>query len=355
MTVLPPELVDLILDYLFICYHKNPSVGLGRCALVCKSWQRLSTSRVFNSVTLHNGNLDSFFALADTSSLPLPSYILSLTLEEHEEGDLSSNHLSAIGRLSQLQNLCLCLTDSAVDRHAEILRNAFPSLHTLKFHAYFADSGMRGILRVVSLFPSLENLEILYVPPNFFARYSFRPDYILSLNTIPLLSSITWPNFNAWPHTDSHVGKYLSHAGAALRHLYLQPGYRQRFDFTSAPIPLRHASGLRSLYIGRTTTSAPHDILLAALPYLCAPELASIMLQAPYGSTLASEVLDPLPDADVCLRDGATWRAIDMALAGEMFTGLRTLAVGGGGKAWFGPHLARYMPLCATRGILVVI
>ncbi|KAJ6597282.1 hypothetical protein DFH09DRAFT_1072165 [Mycena vulgaris] len=238
---------------------------------------------------------------------------------------------------------------------------------------------MRTVLDVVSSFSSLQNLEIHWVNDDFFNVYPFPPDYvfsprlravaiagyiqdfflqILSLNTIPLFSSITWGQFSAWPGEDTPIGKYFSRAGAALHHLRLHPGFKQPFNFASEPSPLRHCTGLRSLYIGHIGTSRhnnPHAILLAALPYFRAPELASITLSAPYGTV--SPAVDTVPAADaavVCPADTDTWRAIDKALAGDMFAGLEALNVMCGGNAWLKRHLAGCMPLCAARGILVV-
>ncbi|KAJ7709502.1 hypothetical protein B0H17DRAFT_1028153 [Mycena rosella] len=370
----PPELVHLILDHLQLI----GSSSLRQCALVCKSWQYPSSSRLFALITLvvTPDAIDSFFAVADTSLLPLADFIRKLRLEEEEDAEGGVvRPIRALERLRRVQTLSLVMTDSALERARDWLSTTFPAVHTLTFHAYRPDS-MRPILAVISDFPALEKLVIVRASAGFFATHAFPPDYvfpprlravfithkieafflqIVSLNTIPQFASITWPEFGGWPHAGSAMGTYFSCAGAALRHLRLCPGFRQPFSLAVEAAALRHCTGLRSLYIGSTRDRRPHTILLSALPHLRAPELALITLAPPYGRSIvrgADLVSDT--DADIHLDDPDTWRGIDKALSGALFAGLETLDVALGGKAWLGPCLVRHMPLCAARGILVL-
>ena len=80
-AVIPPELVDHILDTVFTeCKTGSVRKVLSSCSLVCKTWLPRSSCHLLRAAKVSEANLKEFLAFAKTSTR-LPTHIYQLTID----------------------------------------------------------------------------------------------------------------------------------------------------------------------------------------------------------------------------------------------------------------------------------
>ncbi|CAK5277582.1 unnamed protein product, partial [Mycena citricolor] len=364
---LPPELVYLVIDH--VSEH-----SLALCARVCRLWHYASVRRVFGNITLRNRDFDEFTALASQSSLSLPDMIHDVTLQLDRDRELPHGHLQLIQQMQQVFTLTLLMHEDSMLRYMSTLSSTFPSIRTLRVHAYYVHS-MRDILPLIASFPSLANLEIVHVPHGFFSRHPFPGEQafpqldsvlvtdemdgffaqIVRLRQIPAFSTVVWPGFVAWPTADSGFARYLEMMGPSVRCLHLVTVFGNRFLGDTESSLLRQCTSLRSIQISCFTDSGAEvvTILSEMIDNLHGPTLAAIHLDSPYGFSASRKA--HLNGLAILNTHADIWNAIDRRIGDpKHFPVFRSLWIKTGLNPLLERTLVSYMPLSSARGLLEI-
>ncbi|KAJ7463391.1 hypothetical protein B0H11DRAFT_2240865 [Mycena galericulata] len=332
----PEELIDLIIS------HLDDDASIRLCGLVCRSWLYSSRFYAFENVTLNDGNTAPFLELVETSFVSLPSLIGALDLTEPWPGDSESENIDwlegidRLGSCPRMTYLYVQIGDRGLS-HLSPFLSALSSLTTTEF-SVVPNNSAGSILEILpSLPPSVKNLNIFSLIEDFFQDQTFLSasrlpeglctlylsddaqnffSALLLLPQTPLLSTVHVRN--AWPAQNSALEKYLCFVGEALQELTLDTGDIP-LSTQDEPFALRHNTALRHLSIATPPHQMP-EVLLKTIPHLSSPELVTISMSrmnVPWGS-------GQIGNLDSALNP---WRAVDSALAGPAFAGLKTLEI----------------------------
>ncbi|KAJ7509801.1 hypothetical protein B0H11DRAFT_2216680 [Mycena galericulata] len=343
----PEELIDLIIS------HLDDDASIRLCGLVCRSWLYSSRFYAFENVTLNDGNTAPFLELVETSLVSLPSLIGALDLTEPWPGDSESENIDwlegidRLGSCPRMTYLYVQIGDRGLS-HLSPFLSALSSLTTTEF-SVVPNNSAGSILEILpSLPPSVKNLNIFSLIEDFFQDQTFLSasrlpeglctlylsddaqnffSALLLLPQTPLLSTVHVRN--AWPAQNSALEKYLCFVGEALQELTLDTGDIP-LSTQDEPFALRHNTALRHLSIATPPHQMP-EVLLKTIPHLSSPELVTISMSrmnVPWGS-------GQIGNLDSALNP---WRAVDSALAGPAFAGLKTLEIATGGARWMPPR-----------------
>lgn len=163
----PPELHDLILDYLW-----DDRESLNACSLVCHAWLPTTRLHLFRTVAFRSA--EHFRRLERALAAPAPSpriapftqYVQCVTLSKPKR-HMCSNHgwlperlPRALGSLCNVRTLHLAHWDAPDlgDRVVESLIAFFPRLTTLRFDE--VGLAPRHYLRLLRAFPRLANVHV---------------------------------------------------------------------------------------------------------------------------------------------------------------------------------------------------
>ncbi|KAJ7452386.1 hypothetical protein B0H11DRAFT_288820 [Mycena galericulata] len=211
----PPEIVDLILDFLH-----TECTTLAACSLVCREWLPSARFHLFSQIDLDCNNIGSFFDDLDVVGTPSSSRFLKFAA-------------TGLGNVTSLRIDGLNLSDAP-----GALPQAFPNLESLSLKAFEADSFSVVATWLLAL-PSLRSLtlsgdwdgdkaETLPISgptlPNLAHLDLDCPlkvflGWFLSLAVVPVTPSLVLRDI--WEEESPTVHKYLAAAGDVLDTLML--------------------------------------------------------------------------------------------------------------------------------------
>ncbi|KAJ7122321.1 hypothetical protein C8R44DRAFT_736016 [Mycena epipterygia] len=268
---IPPELSDLIIDYLH-----GQKRALGTCGLVSKAWLRSSRHHLFASVRLHGGNWPAFLRLLESPFATFAESISSLEVLQtghHENFNELVARLPpfpAVRRLQLSWTFILRITGRfATPYQVALLVSNFAQLEELSVDTMFLDND--GIPEVVPAVP--RNLKLV--------RFSSPPgnensiNYFLSwLHVVERPMSMRLLELNTLGTPSLPAANGLIHAlGADLQGLDLNFIFRVTPADISTHIDLSRNTRLQSLTIHLNLTwssygghgGAPAWVLLLTL------------------------------------------------------------------------------------------
>ncbi|KAJ6455658.1 hypothetical protein DFH09DRAFT_1014096 [Mycena vulgaris] len=339
VQTLPHELLDLILGEL----HRDDSLTIAQCGLVCRNWLSSSRYSFFAEVEFKNERtMESFLSAVETSPFPITTFIRSLTFSRYFRGE---ENLRKLGPLLQVMTL---RTPPAQINNFPFLAEACANTVDLILHHSF-EYPLRSAMEAVSAFPSLKSLGLHWISfsdVSLPATYRFPPQCralsllltkrmserffqaILSLYTIPAFSSLAVREVST-SHT--FFSRYLCHVGGDLQYLRFQFGSDLIFDHDLTW--LHHSTGLRRLDL--VSSNIPgHVVLLPS--YITSSHLAAV------------NVIDIRADQ---IPRQKQWAEVDQALTNECFATLCAFTIQTRSQKLV-MHVPQLMPLARVRGIL---
>ncbi|KAJ7609234.1 hypothetical protein DFH06DRAFT_1247660 [Mycena polygramma] len=249
--ILPPEVIDLIIDDL---HDHSPT--LRTCSLVSRNWLGGSRHHLFNRMYLTGRNLRLFRDLLRSPNNTLSFHIRSLHAAgfRHNEFTELWQLLSAFPHLRSLEiNL---------DTKFEVSNiQVFPSVHSLSLsHAIFQDH--RRLTALIGQFPSLKTLTLHRL-------YFARGETPISTSLIPQLNALyitLTPGVWGWLRStgfsllaqsvdmdietiETGLSEYFDALGTQLRRLRLKFHDPAHLAIFSEQSRLAHNTALRSLRI----------------------------------------------------------------------------------------------------------
>ncbi|KAJ7634149.1 hypothetical protein DFH06DRAFT_1479277 [Mycena polygramma] len=382
----PREILDLILAEFQMGHPRSVERRtVAACGLVCKHWLPSSRYILFGDVEFDDRALRTFFNVVGNSLFPILNSIRSISL--WLEGTALDEALERLGPLPQVTALRVRAIHF---QNPAFLARTFPTISALIFERSstvlepaFTTSPLpplSSILRVVSLFPSLESLTLRWMFKDRFAKVSTssgsEPDVtgpypplwksltlaannseelfsaIMSLDVIPVLSSLS---VRGIPREDTALKNYLSHVGSALQYLRLQSAGFQSFDHhglslslpdvnykqspsstDTTPTGLRYSTDLRRLDLVFSGYADVGSTVLSAILHVRSRNLTRLDVIDDYGtnSIMANK-----------------WRLLDTKLADEQFATLQVINIQIKSPS-LAPRISQLMPSCEERGIL---
>ncbi|KAJ7062308.1 hypothetical protein C8F01DRAFT_127814 [Mycena amicta] len=349
MGILPPELTDHTLDFL---YDDRPS--LRTCSLVCRAWVPASRFHLFQHITLRRKwirfvypQFRAFLMLLESRFCTFPTFVTHLTLEDldptPQEGQQFHDAYPVLReRLPGLQSItfrrwkelgtqplhellphCTRLTEIKFDhvalRHREdlfrFLELCPSSLETLDIERVILPRASTAAEAKASKFPAVCSVKTLRL------RYCSSSDildhFVASAERIGAPLQCSTLELNLPAHIES-TGRFLANVGPALNHLVVQFSEESdapQLDYGAAAFlrhfDLRKNTGLQSFRLNTLATDPrdpPHTLAKTVLPHIL-HSLAEHRLLQVVGLNLA---VYTLAEIDYCF----VWDQLDDALDG---------------------------------------
>ncbi|KIP09924.1 hypothetical protein PHLGIDRAFT_288540 [Phlebiopsis gigantea 11061_1 CR5-6] len=164
---LPPELCDMIIDFL---YDEKPVLSI--CTLVCRAWLRAARYHLFDSIYVHcEKNLDAFHDfLAYLQSTPsVRAYIKDLCLDGFTEvpeppDNMESCYLAAIAELLPQIHTMSVINCQWGPQKNDVLRLKQIPLRSLYINSFVADNEIhKDKFRVLRQFSHIGHLHLANV------------------------------------------------------------------------------------------------------------------------------------------------------------------------------------------------
>lgn len=211
----PPELVDLILDFVH-----SESTTLAACALVCREWLPSARFHLLSRMALDSSNMDSFMddfdVVGNPNSLAVLKFaatglgnVVSLRIDGL---DLSAASLQLPHAFPNLQSLCLEAFEADSFGVVATWVSALPSLRSLTLSGDWDGSETEKLPSSVPAFPNLSHLDL-----NCPLRVLL--GWLLSLSVVPVTTSLVLRDI--WEEELTAVERYLAAVGSCLESLVL--------------------------------------------------------------------------------------------------------------------------------------
>ena len=233
---IPPELVDIILDYA----HNDLSL-LTACSLVCKTWFPSARYHIFNSATLDAQNASSFVQLLNAPLSTIPHFVRRIEAKDTYEGERwLSSLFPSLSVLPALTSVSITSSfDTTFSQDTLSTLASFDTLVELKLtECAFEDFSQ--VQKLLCSFPVLErlHLEADWPEPRGLTRTEGNPSPRLNEVYLRCESShvLTWlmmaPQVAPVSKLTLHgvdaddlpvVTRYLQNLGPALTHLTIFP------------------------------------------------------------------------------------------------------------------------------------
>jgi hypothetical protein len=163
MAIIPPELIDAVLDFLH-----DDRVVLYACAVVCKAWLPSCRFHLFSCILLHTWNAQKFSTLLDSPlhTSAITPYVRSLYLLEGRGRDSTGPpwlnkgvlRIAALTSVTKLQ-LEYLKWEELEDDSRTALASILPRLEELHFlHSYFETFGQ--LVDLICICRSLRRLRL---------------------------------------------------------------------------------------------------------------------------------------------------------------------------------------------------
>ncbi|KAJ7664687.1 hypothetical protein B0H17DRAFT_299047 [Mycena rosella] len=220
----PPELVDLLLDFV----HSD-STTLSACTLVCRYWLPSARFHLLSQLALDSASVESFLDDLDDIDTGSLGNVTSLRIEGL---DLSTAPVALPHAFPNLQSLCLEAFEANSFFVIATWISGIPSLRSLKLSGDW-DGDDIVTLPMLATVPKLSHLDL-----NCPLRVIL--GWFLTLEVVPVASSLVLRDI--WGEESPAISRYLAATGASLDSLVLVYPRKEVL-----PLDLTHNVNVRSL------------------------------------------------------------------------------------------------------------